>query len=243
MLGRLVLGDRADHDRGVVELLGQGVVGVDVEDVGHDAGDVVGAAAAQGELDQLLDRLRGALVAGERLFHRLVGDDAGEPVGTDHVAVACPYLPDGEVGLDVFTTAQRAHQQGALRVGGGFLLGDAALVDEALHPGVVLGDLRQDAVPQEVGAGVADMHEAEALTGPEEGGERGAHAFELGVFLDHHAELVVGPLYGRAERGQDVRTGDVVVEGDERGDDLGAGDLAGGLAAHSVGDGEEPGAA
>ena len=83
----------------------------------------------------------GALVAGEGLLQRLVGDDAGQAVGADQVAVAGADLADGEVGLDVVAAAQRAHQQGALRVGGGLLLGDAALVDQALHPGVVLGDL------------------------------------------------------------------------------------------------------
>ena len=183
----LVLGDRADDDRGVVELPGQGVVAVGVEDVGDDAGDVVGAAAAQRELDQLLHGLLRALVAGEGLLQRLVGDHAGQSVGADQVAVAGADLADGEVGLDMVAAAQRAHQQGALRVGGGFLLGDPALVDEALHPGVVLGDLGQHAVAQQVGAGVADVDEAEALAGPQQGGERGAHALQLGVLLDHDA--------------------------------------------------------
>lgn len=137
--------------------------------------------------------------------------------------------------------AQRAHEEGPLRVGGGFLFGDASLVDEALHPGVVLGDLRQYAVTQQVGAGVADVDEAEALAGPEEGGEGGPHAFQLGVLLDHHPELVVGALHGGAERGEDVGAGHVVVESDDRGDHLGAGDLTGGLAAHSVGDREQAG--
>lgn len=84
----LVLGDRADDDGGVGELPGEGVSGVDVEDVGDDDGDVVGAAAAQRELDELLHGLLRALVAGEGVFHRLVGDDAAEAVGADQVAVA-----------------------------------------------------------------------------------------------------------------------------------------------------------
>ena len=181
----LVLGDRADHDRGVGELPGEGVPGVEVEDVGDDDRDVVGAAAAQRELDQLLHGLLGALVAGEGVLQGLVGDDAGQAVGADQVAVAGADLTDGEVGLDVVAAAQRAHQQGALRVGGGLFLGDAALVDQALHPGVVLRDLREDAVAQQVRARVADVYEAEPLAGPQQGGERGAHALQLGVLLDH----------------------------------------------------------
>ncbi|ESU50049.1 hypothetical protein P376_1974 [Streptomyces sp. HCCB10043] len=169
-------------------------------------------------------------------------DHAGEAVRADQIAVAGPDLADGEVRFDVVAAAQRPHQQGALRVGGGLFLGDPALVDQALHPGVVLGDLRQDAVAQQIRAGVADVHQAEALAGPEQGGERGAHALQLGILLDHDAQLVVGLLYGGAERGQEIGSRYVVVERDERGDHLGAGDLTGRLAAHAVGDGEEPGA-
>lgn len=163
----LVLGDRADDHRGVADLGGEGVAAVGVEDVGDDAGDVVGSAAAQGELDQRLHGLAGTVVVGEGLFQGLVGDDAGQPVGADQVAVTGPDLTDGEVGLDDVAAAERAHQERALRVGGGLFLRDAPLVDEALHPGVVLGDLGEDAVAEQIGAGVADVDEAEALAGPQ----------------------------------------------------------------------------
>ncbi len=68
----LVLGDRAHDDRGVAEVTGEGVAAVDVEDVGDDHRDVVGAAAAQRELDQLLHGLLRALVAGEGVLEGLV---------------------------------------------------------------------------------------------------------------------------------------------------------------------------
>ncbi len=139
--GVRVLGDGADHHRVLVEPAGVGVAAVGVQDVRDDAGDVVGAAAAQRELDQLLHGLVGALVAGEGLFERLVADHPGQAVGADQIAVAGPHLTDGQVGLDLSAAAQRPHQQGALRVGGGLLLGDPALVHQPLHPGVVLGDL------------------------------------------------------------------------------------------------------
>lgn len=168
-----------------------------------------------------------------------MGDDAGESVGADQVAVAGPYLADGQVGLDVVAAAEGAHQQGALRVGARLLLGDPSLVDEALHPGVVLGDLGEDAVAQQVGAGVADVDHAQALPGPQQGGQGGAHALQGGVLLDHLPQLVVGALDGVAEGGEDVGAGHVVVEGDDGGDHLGGGDLTGGLAAHAVGDGEQ----
>ena len=159
----------------------------------------------------------------------------------DQIAVAGPDLTDGEVGFDVVAAAERAHEERALRVRGGLFLGDPALVDEPLDPGVVLRDLGQHTVPEEVGARVADVHEPEPLAGPQQGGERRAHALQLRVLLDHHPELVVGALHRRTERGEDVGAGDVVVERDEGGDHLGGGDLTGGLAAHAVGDGEQPG--
>lgn len=137
--------------------------------------------------------------------------------------------------------AQRAHQERALRVGRGLFLGDPALVDEPLHPGVVLRDLGQHTVAEQIRTRVADMHETEPLAGPQQGGERGAHALQLRVLLDHHPELVVGALHRRTQRGEDVGTRDVVVERDKSGDHLGGGDLTGGLAAHAVGDGEQPG--
>src|SRR5690606_13037320 len=149
--------DGTDHDGGVGQLPGQCVPGVEVEDVGDDHRDVVGSAAAQRQFDQVLDGLLGALVTGQGVLEGLVGDHAGQAVGADQVPVAGPHLADRQVGLDVLAAAEGPHQQGPLRVGGRLLLGDPALVDQPLHPGVVLGDLRQDAVPQQVGAGVTDV--------------------------------------------------------------------------------------
>ena len=236
----LVLGDRADHDRGVGQLPGEGVAGVEVEDVGDDAGDVVGAAAAQRELDQLLHGLLRALVAGEGLLERLVGHDAGQPVGADQIAVAGPDLADGEVGLDVVAAAQRPHQQRALRVGGGLLLGDAALVDQALHPGVVLGDLRE---------------RRRRAAGTRASRRRGTRPRRWPV---HSSAVSVVPMpssWGSSstiERSwslarwtavpSEVRMsepGTSSSSGDDGGDHLGGGDLTGGLAAHAVGDGEQ----
>jgi hypothetical protein len=173
------------------------------------------------------------------LLQGLVGDDTGQAVGADQVAVAGADLADGQVGLDPLAAAQGPHEQGPLRVRGRLLLGDAALVDQALHPGVVLGDLGQHPVAQQVGARVADVDEAEPLTGPQQRGQGGAHALQGRVVLDHLPQLLVGALHGGAERGEDVGAGDVVVEGDDGGDHLGGGDLAGGLAAHAVGDREQ----
>src|SRR5690606_21563380 len=95
----LVLGDGTDHDGGVGQLPGQGVPGVEVEDVGDDHRDVVGSAAAQRQFDQVLDGLLGALVTGQGVLEGLVGDHAGQAVGADQVPVAGPHLADRQVGF------------------------------------------------------------------------------------------------------------------------------------------------
>ncbi len=191
------------------------------------------------ELDQLLDGLLGALVAGEGVLDRLVGDDPGEPVGADQVAVAGPDLADGEVGLDVVAAAQRAHQQERCGWVVRLLLGDAALVDQALHPGVVLGDLGEDAVAQQVGAGVADVDQAQALAGPQQGGERGAHALQWRVLLDHVRSWSLARWTAVPREVRTSEPGTSSSRATSGGDHLGGGDLTGGLAAHAVGDGEQ----
>jgi hypothetical protein len=122
------------------------------DDVGHHAGDVVGASRPQGELNQLVGG--GARVGhpGESLGQRLAADEAGQSVRAEHPPVA-------EVGLahrtvDVFggvDVADHPQHDVALRVAVGLLGGDLTLVDEPLHEGVVGGHLGQLAVTQQVG--------------------------------------------------------------------------------------------
>ena len=50
----------------------------------------------------------------------------------------------------------------------GLLSGDPALVDQGLDEGVVLGDLGQLTVAQQIAAGVADVHQAQAVTGEQD---------------------------------------------------------------------------
>ena len=131
-----------------------------LDDVGDDHGDVVGAAAAQRQLDEPVG---GGLRVGvlERLGEGLLADDAGQAVGAEQVAVAGPGLAHGEVGLDLLAV-EGAQQQRALRVAVGLLGGDPAVVDQRLDERVVVGDLGQLAVAHQVGAGVADVAEAPA---------------------------------------------------------------------------------
>ena len=68
-------------------------------------------------------------------------DHPGQAVGAEQVAVADLGLAQGQVGIDLAAAVERPQQDRALRVGGGLLRGDPAVVHQRLHEGVVVGDL------------------------------------------------------------------------------------------------------
>ena len=77
-------------------------------------------------------------------------------------------------------------------------------VDEALHEGVVDGDLGELAVAEEVDARVADVGERDLVADPHEGADGGAHAGELRMLEHRLGEQRVGgddaPPAGRTRR-------------------------------------------
>ena len=79
----------------------------------------------------------------EDLLDDVGADEVGQPVGAQQEAVADLGLAQRRVGLVVGLAGHDAGDDRALRVVAGLLLGDAALVDELLHEGVVLGDLAE----------------------------------------------------------------------------------------------------
>jgi hypothetical protein len=127
----------------------------------------------------------------------------------------------------------------------GWLLASSSLmrplVDERLHERVVVGDLRQDAVAQLVGPRVADVDHAEPAAGEQEGRERRAHPVERG------SPVTMSRRWSLAATARSRRTssrslpGTSSSSGRQRGDGHGRGHLAGGVAAHAVGDGEDAG--
>ncbi len=121
----------------------------------------------------------------------------------------------------------------------GLFGGDATLVDEGLDEGVVARDLRQLVVAQQVGAGVPDVDQADLASAEQDRGEGGAHAVELRVLLDLLGDGGVA-LAGRPlELAQQIVARLVVVEMRERRDHQLRGDLARGVPAHAVGQGEK----
>jgi hypothetical protein len=198
------------------------------------------AAAAQRQLDHAVGALARVAVGGQRLGQRLVADHTGQAVGAEQVAVAGPGLPHRERRLDVLP-GDGAQQQRALRVRLRLLLGDATLVDQGLDERVVLGDLRERAFAELVGARVADVDEPEPAAREQDRRERGAHAFEVGGVRDVPGDRGVALDGGLAQLGEQVVAGVVLVERGQRGDHQRRRDLTGGVAAHPVGERQQPG--
>jgi hypothetical protein len=207
------------------------------DDVGHDDGDVVRAAALERQLDQPVDGVLRRRQQ-QRVQDGLLGDHPGQPVGAQQVAVALDGLPDVQVRLDL-AAVQRPHQQRPLRMRVRLLGRDPALVDEVLDQRVVVGELDQHVVPEQIAPRVADVQHREFGAGEQHRRDRGAHALERAVVHRHGPQPGVGRADGLGERVEDLVAGDVLVEGGQRRDHGRAGDLSGGVAAHPVGDGQQ----
>ena len=123
----------------------------------------------------------------------------------------------------------------------GLLGGDPALIDQGLHEGVVLGDLRQLTVAQQVAARVADMNQSQPVTGEQDRGKSGAHSVQLGINLDVLGDRRVALVHSRFQLAQQIATGFVVIEMGEGGDHQLRRHFAGGVTTHAVGEGQQPG--
>ena len=236
-LHRLVgaAGERAHDDH----VLRRGQPGLGLDDLRQHAGDVVGPAAADGQVDQLADRVVQVGVLHQGLVHGVVADDVGQPVRAQQVPVSDLGLDHGQVRLGRDTALQRPHHQRALRVRGGGLGRQPALVDQRLDQGVVVRDPVKEAVAEQVSARVADVAERGLVTRPQQRGQRGAHALGRGVGQRDLLQLGVRVGDGVGQRLQLVDPGHVGVQRRERRDRDRAGDLAGRVPAHAVGDGEQ----
>jgi hypothetical protein len=84
------------------------------------------------------------------------------------------------------------------------------------------------------------VHHRDRAAGDQQGGERGAHAAQLGIGVDPVPQLVVGGGDGFVESPDHGLVRHVAVEFGEFGDDDAAGQVARGHAAHPVGDRQQP---
>ena len=214
---------------------------VDVDDVGHDARDVVRRPAGERERHQLIGAFRDVGDRFERLLKVRLADDRAEPVRAQEPPVAGLDLPrgdvNGHVGVDV---AEDAQQHGSLRVVLRVGRAEASRVDQVLDEGVVGRHLLEHTVPEQVRARVADVRHRDGVARPKQSRHRRSEPAEFGVVAGAAHDLRVGPRDRRLERLERLilpeRLG---VESGERADRDRGRDVPAGGTAHSVRDDEE----
>jgi hypothetical protein len=130
--------------------------------------------------------------------------------------------------------------QVAVRVDPRLLLGDPALVDEALHERVVAGDLRQLAAAEQVTPGVADVADRDPM--PVEQGDRCRRtgAVEGGVLVDLRRDRLVRLVQPVGDPGEQVGRAGRLVELAQLVDRRARGDVTTGGSADAVADGQQP---
>ena len=153
--------------------------------VHHDDGDVVAAAAVDGQVDELLGRLVGVVDRAQHAGDAALGHLVEQAVGAQHVAVAGVRIDREHVDRHLVVHAEDAGDDVALRVHRRLLGRQAALAHHLGDQAVVGRDLVELAVGVAVAARVADVGDGQHLGGlVVDDGERhhgGAHARELGV--------------------------------------------------------------
>ena len=158
--GDLVLGNLAG--RRCPDDVGLGGVqdGISPDDLGDDDGDVVGTATGMGVCRQKVDDV--VQIGGvEMLGDRLVVDEAAQSVRAEENAVAQPKIHDLGVRDVLGLTVEHLEKERPMRMNGGLLGGDPTIIDEGLHPRVVVGHPLHAALTQQVAAGVTDVDHAE----------------------------------------------------------------------------------
>jgi hypothetical protein len=116
-----------------------------------------------------------------------------------------------------------------------------SLVDEGLGHGLVLRDLLERPIAKEVRTRVSDVSQADGVAREQQGRQGSAHAVEVGVVVDVPAHGRVGPDDGVTQLGEHIISGVALVERRQLGDHERGGDLACGVAAHPVGQRQQPG--
>ena len=84
----------------------------------------------------------------QRFLQGLARNDSGQSVATDQEPITGTHLTDRQVWLDRMFAIKYASDNVSLGVGLSLGLGQSPSINQALHQGVISGDLFQDAVAQ-----------------------------------------------------------------------------------------------
>ena len=171
------------------------------QDVEHDHGDVVDSAGmVRRGHEPVRGLLRGSFRGSEDRLDLLLGDHPGEPVGAQEEPVTVEEPDVLLVERDVGLRPERTDQHVAMRVHLGFRRGDLSRLHHPVHQRVVVRELPEGPRPQQVGAGVAHVHQVRQVALDHRGRERGPHPGD-------------GPVGSRAFEDRSVRRLDLFGEG------------------------------
>ena len=214
----------------------------EVHNIRDDDGDVIRSTAAQRHLDEAIG-CGGRVVGVQDLPHRVDAHRIGEAVGAQHVAVARQHLKLREGWLHG-PPGKSLEDQGPLRVGAGVRSVELALVNEGLDESIVLRDLRELPVAQPVGAGVTDVAHRCLTVAEQDRGEGAAHALQLWVLVHVGGDALVALIHRALQHGD--QTAALIWLVQERGVQCpqgvhqeAAGHLAGRVATHAIGEGQQ----
>ena len=208
------------------------------------------------DVDELLGRLGQvvALLDDDRVHDGRL-DHVGQAVGIEQIDVVGlgPVLDD--VGRDDRLDAQRARDEVLVQRESRLLRRQLAAVDLLLQQRMIARQLLELLAAQPVAAGVADVADADPIAAEHEADERRAHPGALGTRLRRlvdalvrHGDLLLEEQRGMREAARDVDLRQLAVGLELRqhaaADDVdrdAAGDLAGVVAAHAVGEHRDAG--
>src|SRR5436190_2788273 len=206
-------------------------------DLERDDRDVVLAAAPVRRLDQRAQRAVDVVaVALDDIEDRLLRDHVCQAVGAKQEEVSALGLDAERIDVDVRVGAERARDDGALRMRLGLLARELAGLEQLVDERVILRQLLHLRVADEVGARVADVTERDVVVLDERDRDRRAHAGCVGVA----ARAVVDPAVRLLDQVGDALLAAAVRAGFlQRGGREARRDLARLRASHAVRDGEE----
>ena len=206
-------------------------LGASYPDVDDDDGYIVRRSGILGQGDELTDGIWRILRGHQRATHVPGAYDRTQPVRTDQVTITGAQLAEAEIRrpLRLAIEIPRKHRSQ-----------DGLSTENKVAHDVILGDLSQLATPEPERAGVADMNERSSIARPEHCRQGSAHASPGRVLGRSARYLGVGLSYSPAESLEQNCRVNFGITRTQRLDYRGAGDIAGSVAAHSVGNRVQP---
>ena len=203
----------------------------------HDR-DIVGAAGIEAGIDKI--DARGVRSALAQDLSDLAGlKHATTPIGRKQQPVANLKVDEEGVRLGAPIAIESTQDQIAIGMDPCLLLGDPAVIDQALHERMVAGQLTQLPITQQIGPTVTDVRDRQLLADHQPDRDRRTGAVEGWVLLDQIGQLGVGFVEHAGQHQERIAVGLRLIEATHLRDRGRAGDVAARCTTHAVGHGQQ----